>query len=197
MERRLRVADLEPGQVGVLEAVVQGVAPVRPYPRKRGGEGLVGRVTLSDGSGEVELVLWDDETRLLRGETWKVGAALRLRGATVRVGYRGGIELGLGAAVVEPIAGTQSPEDDPPLEGRLVMLGPTRVIDDQVPVRFQADIVLATATGEARFVAWDDLVRELQGLELGAAVAIEGVRPHPLIPGHFVATSESRLRPPE
>src|SRR5687767_10668446 len=41
---RLRLGDLTPGQVGIVEAEVRAVAPVRKYQRKRGGEGLLVRV---------------------------------------------------------------------------------------------------------------------------------------------------------
>src|SRR5688500_17144992 len=63
---RLRLGDLQVGQVGVLEAEVRAVAPVRSYQRKRGGDGLLVRVTLADRSGEADLVLWDDEVRLTK-----------------------------------------------------------------------------------------------------------------------------------
>src|SRR5687768_11761202 len=60
---RLQVATLEPGRVGVLDAQVRAIAPSRTYDRKRGGQGLLQRVTLADATGEVDLVLWDDELR--------------------------------------------------------------------------------------------------------------------------------------
>ena len=64
VRRMLRIASLRPGDVGVLRARVASVAPARTFRRKNGTEGLVGRVTFDDGTGEVDGVLWDDLNRL-------------------------------------------------------------------------------------------------------------------------------------
>ena len=96
--RHLTIATLEPGTFGVLVATIVQVEPVLPYRRKAGGEGLRGRLRLADSTGEVELVLWDDETAHVRDGTFAAGRRIVLRGASVKPGYRGGIELGLRGA---------------------------------------------------------------------------------------------------
>src|SRR5688572_18471856 len=123
--RHLQVAGLEPGDVGVLDVQVRGVSPARTYDRKRGGQGLLQRVTLADATGEVDLVLWDDETRQAKDGPFQAGAFLRLRGAAVKAGHRGGVELGLGSALVET-----APERPVgrPIEGTLASLGEVRPV---------------------------------------------------------------------
>ncbi len=98
VRRHLSIATLEPGVFGVLQCTIVQVHPVQTYRRKQGGEGLLGRVRLSDGTREAELVLWDDETMHIRDGTFVAGAGLVLAGATVKPGYRGGLELGLRGA---------------------------------------------------------------------------------------------------
>jgi hypothetical protein len=93
--RHLTVAGLAPGMFGVLNVTIVQVHPIQTYRRKQGGDGLLGRLRVADATGEVELVLWDDETNHIRDGTFGAGVQLRLAGATVKQGFRGGVELGL------------------------------------------------------------------------------------------------------
>lgn len=189
--RELRVADLEPGDVGVLHVTVQHVRPARTFRRKRGGEGLLQRVSLADATGEVDLVLWDDETNQVRDGPLRPGAALRIAGATVKRGYRGGVELGLGRAQVERLA---SPDARTDVEGALHELGETRVVGEPPDVRFSADARIGSAEGPVNVVLWDESLRAARGLLPGARVCIEAALPHPALPGWYVTDASSRLR---
>jgi hypothetical protein len=183
----LRLATLAPGDVGVVEATILQVHPVRSYSRKRGGQGDLGRVTLADASGEADLVLWDDEVRHVRGGLLVPGARVRLRGASVKPGYRGGIELGVGSAVLERIDAPAAT-----LSGTLMSLGETRVLDGP-PVRFQADAVVLTAGGERSVVLEGDLLRQARSAR--APVLLDGLAPHPVLVGWLLCPPSARLLP--
>ncbi len=176
--RRLRIAALDVGASGVLRALVTRAGEVRTFRRKRGGEGLIGRVTLDDGTGEVDLVLWDDETRLVRDGTFQPGCRVEIQGPTVRAGYRGGIELALGSATIVPLEA-----DDTSLEvaGRVLEIEDTRIIDE----RFQAQVRVATDDGERILIVWDDDVRQVRSAGLGARLQATG-HAHPLLEDHIL-----------
>ena len=193
--RPLRVADLAPGIFGVLDAQVTAIAPARPYRRKAGGEGVLQRVTLSDPSGSVVLVLWDDETRRIADGSLRSGAWIRLRGAAAQEGYRGGgTELKLGSAVLEPMAAPVPPRTAGLLEGHLAFVGPTRIIGAPPSVRFQADVTLETPEGPATIVLWDESVRLARQLLPGSPIEVCDATPHPNVPGWFLAGRDARLR---
>ncbi|MCA1819081.1 MAG: hypothetical protein LC620_03355, partial [Halobacteriales archaeon] len=78
--RRMALGDLAAGDSGVIEAVVRQLYPPRPYDRKRGGTGLLGKVTLADATGEATVLLWDDETRILQDGPFQPGAWVRIQG---------------------------------------------------------------------------------------------------------------------
>lgn len=190
--RRLRLADLEPGDVGVLEVQVRAVAPPRTYGRKRGGQGMLQRIALADGSGEVDLVLWDDELRHAKGADapFQHGAFLRLRGAAVKAGHRGGVELGLGSAVVEALPPPSAPERG--LTGKLVGFGEVRPVGAPPALRFTMDVVVELAEreggGRVQVAAWDATVKALRAAGLGATVRLPDAVPNPLLEGWWTAT---------
>jgi hypothetical protein len=185
--RRLRIADLEPGQVGILDVQVLGVAPSRTYSRKRGGEGVLQRVTLADGTGEVDLVLWDDELRHSGPDgVLHPGAFLRLRGASVKAGHRGGVEVGLGSAAVEALETPDLPR--PALVGVIRTFGEVRPVGAPPALRFTMDTTLETLDGEVHVAAWDEAVKQLRAAGIGVRVRLEGCVPNPLLGGWWTCS---------
>lgn len=189
---RLRLGDLHPGEVGFLEAEVRSVAPVRKYQRKRGGEGLLVRVTLADRSGEADLVLWDDEVRLAKDGPLQPGAHVRIHGPTVRAGRnpQSPPELGLSGAELVPLPASA----EAGLEGLLVAIGPTRAVGDPPALRFTCELTLATAAGSLRVVAWDAAVKGALAAGVGTRVRVRG-RPNPFLDGWWTASELEHLPP--
>lgn len=179
VRRVLRIASLRPGDVGVLRARVASVAPARTFRRKNGTEGLVGRVTFDDGTGEVDGVLWDDLNRLTRDGTLAPGKTVELAGVVVQDGWRGGLELSLEAATVTEVPASSAGR----LAGVIDDLGTTDIVEG----RFQAEMGLRTAEGSVRVVVWDELVKELRDRGVGAEVTLEPATPHPLLDGWYLA----------
>jgi hypothetical protein len=189
----LSIEGLQPGDVGVIEATVARLHPTRPYRNKRGGEGLLARATLGDGTGDVDLVLWDDETRLVQEGTLKPGARVRLQGATVKAGYRGGVELGLGSAVLTVLEQAAQTASKNNLEGTVLAVGAGRAVGTPPKVRFQADVKLRVAGGEANIVLEGDIVKRIRDVALGSKLVFTEVRPHPLLEDWWLATPATRL----
>jgi hypothetical protein len=188
VSRRLQVATLEPGQAGVLEVQVRALAPSRTYSRKRGGEGLLQRVTLADATGEVDLVLWDEELRQAGASgPFQPGAFLRLRGATVKAGHRGGVELGLGSALVEALASPAAAELTV-LVGVVRAFGEVRPVGAPPAMRFTMDATLETLDGEVQVAAWDEAVKGLRKAGIGVRVRLEGCARNPLLAGWWTCS---------
>lgn len=184
----LRLGHLEVGAVGLVEAEVRAVGPVRRYARKRGGEGLVQRVTLADASGEAEAVLWDDETRLARPPDGPLqpGVAVRLHGPQVKAGRDGRPELGVTGAEVVALPGGESV-----LEGRLASIGTTRPVGEPPALRFTCELVVEGPAGPVRVAAWDAAVKGALSAGVGAQVRVRG-RPNPFLDGWWTASSLER-----
>ncbi len=193
---RLRLGALEAGAVGLVEAEVRAVGPVRRYARKRGGEGLVQRVSLADASGEADCVLWDDETRLAGpGGPLQPGAAVRIHGPQVKAGRDGrGLELGVTGA--EVAAAALPGAGDRTLEGRLTAVGTTRPVGEPPALRFTCELTVETAAGSVRVAAWDAAVKGALAAGVGSRVRLRG-RPNPFLDGWWTASALEPLGPLE
>ncbi|MGP8159080.1 MAG: OB-fold nucleic acid binding domain-containing protein [Thermoplasmata archaeon] len=59
------VSDLRPGRVATFEATVVKLEPVREVEQRVGGRKKVRNGVLTDGTGEISIVLWGDEVELV------------------------------------------------------------------------------------------------------------------------------------
>lgn len=177
--RRLRIASLDIGDWGVLDVVVDQVHPARPFKRKRGGDGTVGRVTLRDDSGVIDMVLWDDENRLAVDGPLTHGTRLLVRGATVKAGWKGGLELGLGSAVLEAGPAPKATL----LQGVLLERSEAEIVGE--PPRCKVEVLLDVGGERVTVVCWDDAIKAVQG-PIGTPVTVEA-QPHPALDGYYIA----------
>ncbi|MCJ2562810.1 MAG: OB-fold nucleic acid binding domain-containing protein [Candidatus Thermoplasmatota archaeon] len=96
------ISDIQPDQTVRVRGEVLRVSPVREF-RKRERLGRVANVTISDGSAECRLVLWDEDTELVSNGALKTGGNLRVINGYARM-TDFGLEISkgrFGAVVVE------------------------------------------------------------------------------------------------
>lgn len=180
----LEIGAMKAGVVGVLDAKLAQLQPVRTFTRKNGTEGRIGRATLSQHGADVELVLWDHEIEAVC-DAVQVGQDVRLAGVAVKQGYRGGLELSLGAASVIALQGGNSGTDS--LEG-MFALEQAAVQDDGT---IRAVLHVDTADGRQSIVLAGEPVRHARGLERGI---VTDVSRHPVMDDWWLSTAATSVR---
>ena len=163
----------EPKQIGSVSAA-DGVVSVegtiiamrepRTFRRADGSEGKVLRLRLSDGTGTITCVLWDEAAEV--GEGLGVGARVRLLGAKVRESLAGQLELhveresqvevleaeGALAPELVKVADLRPGQYGVNLAVRVLRVGGLR----EVRTGTVATLVVADETGSVRLDLWDD-----------------------------------------
>ncbi len=178
--RTLRAGHLAPGDAGVLRATFVHLVAPREFTRRNGNKGLVARARFADATGEVEMVLWDEEVQV--AAAWRPGQAYRLLGVVARAGYRGGVELSL-PPVIEEI-----PPELGSLEGRVETMGATEVVDG----RFKAEVTLDTQSGPVHVIVWGPVIKEIRAAGVGAVIRLAPVSEHPLLDQHHLGDDATR-----
>ncbi|MHA1943109.1 MAG: OB-fold nucleic acid binding domain-containing protein [Candidatus Thorarchaeota archaeon] len=80
-----------------ITARVDNIGVVRTFSRKDGGgDGKVASIRVSDETGSIRVVLWDELTKAVEEELISVDDVIQLRGAYVKKGLGDSIELNLG-----------------------------------------------------------------------------------------------------
>ena len=183
----LNVRDKYLNLVGVLSKL----SSITTFKRPSGDEGQVLRVRLTDETGRVSLVLWGDKVDDVANA--QRGWFLKVMGARVKTGMRGGIEVhaeSQSKITVSPkvpvelkvpllsltkISELKPGMPDVDVLSKVVHVGPLREFErSSGEVGQVLEMILNDGSGSIRLVAWDEQAEVAKGLSAGDVVLVEG-----------------------
>ncbi|MFW9973752.1 MAG: OB-fold nucleic acid binding domain-containing protein [Candidatus Thorarchaeota archaeon] len=199
---RQRVEDItETTRNIALTAKIINMGTVRTFTRKNGGgEGRVASIMVSDETGSIRVVLWDDLTNAVSDNVVSVGDVIQIRGAYVKKGLGDSLELNLGRMGQIRIL------EDYEIEDLGIDFSDKSTLDQKIgdlkeglfnvslKVKIQRvfqlstftrqrdgsegkvlSVVGADETGSARLVFWDEKASEMEDVEEGEIIQLKGV----------------------
>jgi replication factor A1 len=198
---RQRIEDITEATRSIaITAKVINIGTVRTFSRKDGGsEGKVASIMVSDETGKMRVVLWDDLTSAVSDDIISIGDVVQLRGAYVKKGLGDALELNLGR--MGQIRVLEDFEiEDLGIDFKESALGEYKISDLEegmfnINLKVQVQrvfrlstftrksdgsegrvlsIVGADETGTARLVFWDDKASEMENAEEGEVIQISG-----------------------
>ena len=96
-EIELKVKDVSVGMKNLtLAGRINEIYKVFTFNRNDGTEGQVGSFLLDDGSGAIKVVLWDDDTKILKHENFIKNEIVRIYNAYAKKGRDGFVEVHIG-----------------------------------------------------------------------------------------------------
>jgi replication factor A1 len=219
LEGPVKISELKP-ELREADVVgrVAGISEVRVFERPGGGVGRVSTLTLNDGTGEVRVSLWDEWAEATK--ELRLGDPVKLENATVKEGFRGGVELSLtsrGRLIRKPPEGEGLPE----LPSRVLKIKEiepgmssidlvAKVRRKLPPLEFRGSdgslvrvqsLILADETGTIRLSLWRDAAAVAERLQPGDVVVVKnaysklGLREVPEL--HAGRNTEVEVAPPE
>lgn len=191
----LYIEDIAPGmsKIDVVGRVVK-VAEPKDFVRHTGGTGSRGAFWITDKTGTVRVVLWDERTEILREKKIEKGDIVRIRNAYAKRGINGQPELSLGNRGVIEI----NPDDPrvaelPPLPahhvraseikagmgevdviGRVMSVGNLKTFEREGGGEGRvASLMISDGSGWIRVSLWDEWAEFAAQLRPGDAVKLE------------------------
>jgi len=80
-----------------IKARVDHIGGIRTFTKKEGGgEGKVASIRVSDDTGSIRVVLWDDQTRIIEEELISIDELIEVRGGFMRKGLGESLEISMG-----------------------------------------------------------------------------------------------------
>ena len=173
--------------------VVSSISLPKSFVRRDGVEGQVARLVVSDDTGSIRVVLWNEKTSIISEGKVSQNQTVRISHGYVRKGLTGNPELNLGRrGTVVVLSSTPSFEPITPqrslkkirdlTEGDLVNIigvvkGLSQISSFKRANGTQGQVMrirLADDTGRARAVLWDDQVNSVKDTKRGDVLEIEG-----------------------
>ncbi len=195
---RLKISEItESSRSIALTAKVVSVGTVRSFVRKDGSQGMVASIVVADDTGRIRVALWDDMTRAVSEEIVTIGSIVQIRGAYVRRGLGGALELNLGRQGAIRVLEDYELEglDFEPAESQTLKVSDItdRMFDISLRVKVGAvfplreftrrtdgspgkvaSVLASDETGSIRIVFWDERAEEIQDLDIGEVISVSG-----------------------
>ena len=199
---RQRIEDITEATRSVaLTAKVVNLGNVRTFSRKDGGgEGKVASIMVSDETGSIRVVLWDDLTKAVSDDIISIDDVIQVRGAYVKKGLGDALELNLGRMGQIRVLEDYEIEDlgidfkDSATGEYKISELKDGLFNVSLKTKIQRvfrlstftrksdgsegrvlSIVAADETGTVRLVFWDDKASEMEHAEEGEVIHLTGV----------------------
>ena len=190
----MKVKDLIIGaNDATIVGVISSISLPKSFVRRDGVEGQVARLVVSDDTGSIRVVLWNEKTSIISDSKVSQNQMVRISHGYVRKGLTGNPELNLGrrgtvvvlssTPAFEPITPQRSLKKIRDLtEGNLVNIigvvkGLSQISSFKRANGTQGQVMrirLADDTGRVRAVLWDDQVNLVKDTKRGDVLEIEG-----------------------
>lgn len=190
----MKVKDLIIGaNDATIVGVISSISLPKSFVRRDGVEGQVARLVVSDDTGSIRVVLWNEKTSIISDSKVSQNQMVRISHGYVRKGLTGNPELNLGrrgtvvvlssTPAFEPITPQRSLKKIRDLtEGNLVNIigvvkGLSQISSFKRANGTQGQVMrirLADDTGRVRAVLWDDQVNSVKDTKRGDVLEIEG-----------------------
>lgn len=201
-----KIGDLRNGMYNVnVAGRVAQISEERSFNRKDGSPGRVASVLLEDETGTVRLSLWDEDVDL-KNEL-ETGSLLAVENGYTReslgsVGLNAGgnsqikinptdVEVGELRAEdkIVDIQDLREGQTNVHVRGRILEAPQVREVETARGPATVASFRIDDTTGEARVSVWQELVKEVEGLNMGTLVRIENCQVRPPFEGIIQVSS--------
>ena len=199
---RLKIGELtETTRNVTIKARVDHIGGIRTFTKKEGGgEGKVASIRVSDDSGSIRVVLWDDQTRIVDEDLISIDELIEVRGGFMRKGLGDSLEVSMGRtghirpldeSEIEELGkdfGASSSEDMKISDLKEGLFGISLKAKIQRVFRLSTftrqkdgsegrvlSMIAGDETGTARLVFWDDSATEMENAEQDEVIRLRNV----------------------
>ena len=181
----VQLAEVYPGQEATVQGVITSIQPVRFFTRKNGREGKVANLLISDETGSLSIVLWNDDANRVETGEFQQDMKIKIINGYTKQG-RHGVELHVGrwsSMSIESNADSDektvnhvqepSKNSDPieKIKGTILSISPTNVfLKKDETYGFVCKVHLKTTRGIELVTVWDNQVKTLQNFNQGDTV---------------------------
>ena len=181
----MQLVDVHPGQEATVQGIITGIQPIRTFTRKNGRQGKVANVLISDTSGSLPIVLWNEDTSRVESGELKPNTCIKIINGYTKHG-RNGVELHVGRWSTISIESTNTKDADlvvkentainvgenvEKMKGTILSISPTNVFfKKDETYGFVSKVHLKTTKGIQLITVWDNQVKSLQEYNQGDTV---------------------------
>jgi len=173
-----KIKDIEDKKECTILGKITKIKQQRNYTTKKGSNGRVINLEISDETGSCNLVLWNRDVDLIKEDKIKNGSIVKIINGYVKNGYNG-LEVNIGKyGLIETKEDKEIKVKETKnfIEGKLVNIESTRpFFRDNGEYGFVSNIKILHENKEKRITIWDKKVKEIQKFKVGDKIKIENI----------------------
>lgn len=181
----VQLTDVHPGQEATVQGTITHIQPIREFTRKNGRKGRVANMIISDETGSLPVVFWNDDAHRVESGELSIDTNIKIINGYTKQG-RNGVELHVGRWSTISIESSKktdriktkkkhhSSTPHVPIEkmkGTILSISPTNVFfrKDET-YGFVSKVHVKTKNGIQLVTVWDNQVKSLQEFNQGDTV---------------------------
>ena len=182
----------------VIVGRIKDIYNVNSFNKKSGETGHVGSFLLHDNTGDIRIVLWDDQVSIFKDERFERNEIVKILNGTVKNGRNGGIEIHVGGfskidlapedvdykkypKIKEQFAKIQDINENLgsiSTEGKVMSRFPVKdFIRKDGQNGSVSSIILRDSTGKVRITFWNEDIEKIENLEVGDFISLTNLNP--------------------
>ncbi len=195
----VKISDVSLGMKNIiLVGRIKDVNKIFNFTRNDGSEGFVGSFSIQDESGEIRVVLWDDDTRILTNENFVINEVVKIINGYTKEGRYQDLEIHVnrfGKIILSPedIDYNKIPKikhsftkigDITPnfksysIKGQVIRYSPAKeFVRSDGNTGKVGNLNIMDSTGIVRIVFWNEDVDKIQGIQEGDNISISQLSP--------------------
>ncbi len=171
-----------------IAGVVKAISPVREW-EKEGRSGKLARILLADSTGEIWVILWNQDAELVENRKINLGDIIGIKNGNIRRALNGDLEISLGLrgrVIINPNVDKEFPEiqgsrkigelkdgmDSVSVFGKVLQVFPVKEFTDGERKGKVASLIISDGD-EIRVVLWGDNADLVSKINVGDIVKVE------------------------
>lgn len=177
---------------------IKDILRVFKFDKKEGEKGSVGSFILNDNTGDIKVVLWDEDVAIFQNANFVKGEIVKLINAYPKIGRDGNLEIHIGRLgkviiapedvdykkypkikdEVVPIEDVNSNLLSVSVEGKIMSISPIREFTrNNGDLGKVCNILIRDNSDKIRINFWNDEVNKLKDFEVGDAIFVKNAKP--------------------
>ena len=182
----------------VIVGRIKDIYNVNSFNKNNGETGYVGSFLLHDNTGDIRIVLWDNQVSILKDERFERNGIVKILNGTAKNGRSGGIEIHVGGfskidlapedvdykkypKIIEKFEKIQEINENSgsvSTEGKVMNRFP---VNDFIRKDGQngrvSSIILRDSTGTVRITFWNEDIEKIENVEVGDFISLTNLNP--------------------
>ncbi|MHA1458366.1 MAG: DUF2240 family protein [Promethearchaeota archaeon] len=182
----------------VLVGRIKDIFNLNSFKKSNGEVGYVGAFKLHDNTGDIRIVLWDDQVKIFKDERFEKNEIVKILNGNAKKGRYGGIEIHIGrfskiALAPEDVDYKKYPKikeefkqineineklDSISIEGKVMNRSPVREFTRKDGQNGRvSSLTVRDSSGKTRISFWNDDIDKIEKIDIGDFISLSSLNP--------------------